>query len=649
MSLLLLLALSCHAAATPPNYWPRFAGNRDVKLLDGVWSYGLHLDGLDSMSPEFSPDRSKTPNVTTVPSCMDVVAGGASGYLGPRGVAIYRTTFESPPEGLHVRLQFQSCSFYCRVWVNGKEVGDHRAGGYVAFWLDVPRHMLEDGGANELFVLADNRFNHTTAPMHTGGDFWHYGGLTRSVELHTMGEKAIIWRAYVLPSGTDFSSSRPVTEPAHVDVTLVLSEKENGPIEFSLAFDQGEAKNHTGIAEDGQLSLKDVAVPNAKLWSTSEPNLHTLAVGFRGGAVIERFGLRSFGVEKASSRLTINGKVKKIVGWNHHTQWPVTAASPTDEQLDDDIRLLKKGGATYVRGAHYPHDPRMLDRLDEAGIVFWSETLGPGVSTKNIQDPKWMKVQLQQMEEMLDNALNHASIITWGFFNEGPSSDINACSGYKSCSDYARGRDPTRFTTWADNGGKSSKCLQHATLISFNSYPGWYNQLGDLSAPKRTWDSDVAAVIEGSTSSGNGTVGKPFVISETGAGGIFEWDSNSTDKQWTLKYQSEVVGRDVDVAIQNDKISGITLWHFYDFKVDNGGQQEMNTHCVYDHPPPETFDDLKKYGPPNCTSIVVNHRPGGENHKGSLDFWRREKPAFRIVAEMYKKVQEPNEGSLIVV
>lgn len=30
-----------------------------------------------------------------------------------------------------------------------------------------------------------------------------------------------------------------------------------------------------------------------------------------------------------------------------------------------------------------------------------------------------MKYQMQQLEEMLDNALNHASVITWGWFNEG--------------------------------------------------------------------------------------------------------------------------------------------------------------------------------------------------------------------------------------
>ena len=48
-------------------------------------------------------------------------------------------------------------------------------------------------------------------------------------------------------------------------------------------------------------------------------------------------------------------------------------------------------------------------------------------------------------------------------------------------------------------------------------------------------------------------------------------------------------------------------------------------------------------GPPNCTTIVVNGRPGGENHKGSVDFWRRPKPAFGIVAAKYKDANKANE------
>jgi len=331
--------------------------------------------------------------------------------------------------------------------------------------------------------------------------------------------------------------------------------------------------------------------------------------------------------------------MEKIVGWNHHTQWPVTAASPTDDQLDADVKLLKKGGATYVRGAHYPHDPRMLDRLDGAGIVFWSETLGPGVRLSDMTDwDFFMKYQLQQLEQMMDNALNHASIITWGWFNEGPSDKKEACPAYGACAAYARKRDPTRFTTWADNRGGSSKCLANATLISFNNYPGWYDHPGDLDAPREHWTEAAGKVRAGTTASGAGTLGKPFVISETGAGGIFEWDANETDAKWTLKYQAEIVGNDVDIAIKDENISGITLWHFFDFKVDDA--QEDSTHCVYNHPPPTTFEELERVGPPNCTSIVVNGRPGGENHKGSLDFWRREKPAFRVAAEKFKALRQ---------
>ena len=74
-----------------PRYWPQYGGTREVRLLDGAWSYG-YIDGwdsgFDSTSATFTPSAALTPNTTNVPSCMDVVAGGAAGYLGPRGVAM---------------------------------------------------------------------------------------------------------------------------------------------------------------------------------------------------------------------------------------------------------------------------------------------------------------------------------------------------------------------------------------------------------------------------------------------------------------------------------------------------------------------------------------------------------------------------------
>lgn len=43
--------------------------------------------------------------------------------------------------------------------------------------------------------------------------------------------------------------------------------------------------------------------------------------------------------------------------------------------------------------------------------------------------------------------------------------------------------------------------------------------------------------------------------------------------------------------------------------------------------------------PPTCgfinVSVCDGHRPGGENHKGVIDFWRRPKQAYAVVQEKY--------------
>ena len=290
----------------------------------------------------------------------------------------------------------------------------------------------------------------------------------------------------------------------------------------------------------------------------------------------------------------------------------------SESQMDFDIDQMAEAGCNYVRGAHYPQDPRWLDRLDEAGMAMWSETIGPGVKTKNILDKEFMRLQLQQLDEMIDNAVNHAAIMTWGWFNEGPSDDPAACPGYQACSERARGRDPTRFVTWADDKETSSMCLAHATLISFNNYPAWYNSPGDLTAPKKHWNEMAAAVREAHPD-------KPFVISETGAGAVYEWYKNVTDAKWTQKYQAEVIAQDVDVALGNDNISGITLWHYNDFKI-NDKDIAMCGPCEY----------KEGSNPPLCAYINVScSRPGGENHKGVVDFWRRKKTSWDVVKDRY--------------
>lgn len=607
-----LAAAAARPASARPSmgFWPEYEGGRRVQLLDGEWRYGLHAVGeasFDSTSSALDVSRAElTPNATAVPSGMDVVPPGS---MGPRGVAMYRRNFTQRRGP--ARVQFNACGFYCRVFVDGAEVGEHRAGGYVGFFLDVP--SVERETVRELFVLADNRWNRTTAPLHTGGDFWHYGGLFRSVLLHDLpaaGAAPWPWRAYALPAADGYRQGV-------VDLTVMLTDPVySGPVELNIAFDNGSSQALRAVAEHGAVELPGLRVPSPRLWSLQDPQLHTVHVLSAGGdGIVERFGLRWWGVDEPTSRLTLNGEVVKLHGWNHHTEWPGTGPSPTDGQLDGDLGLMRAAGCNYVRGAHYPQDQRWLDRLDEEGVAMWEEALGPGVKVADMQDwGHFMRFQLQQLSEMLDMSLNHASIMTWGWFNEGQSDDSRACPAYEACASLVRGRDPSRFTTWADNREDKSKCLDHASLIAFNSYPSWYSN----STPAEHW-SRMATFVRSKYP------GKPFVISETGAGAVYEWAHNSTDAKWTQRLQADIISQDVDVALNNSDISGVTLWHWSDFKANDKDTRNCGR-CDY----------IPGVEPPTCGYINVDcNRPGGENHKGVVDFWRREKEAYHIASAKY--------------
>ena len=89
--------------------------------------------------------------------------------------------------------------------------------------------------------------------------------------------------------------------------------------------------------------------------------------------------------------------------------------------------------------------------------------------------------------------------------------------------------------------------------------------------------------------------------------------------------QAEVLARDVDAALDGASISGLTLWHFFDFKGDDAAQKQCGP-CDY----------LEGVSPPTCGHISPScWRPGGENHKGVVDFWRREKEGYALVGAKY--------------
>jgi hypothetical protein len=108
---------------------------------------------------------------------------------------------------------------------------------------------------------------------------------------------------------------------------------------------------------------------------------------------------------------------------------------------------------------------------------------------------------------------------------------------------------------------------------------------------------------------------------------VYSW-VNASDPFWSQGYQNEVVAGDTTTILNDPRFSGITLWQFADIKADD--------HSTVQCGPCELVPGSN---PPDCAYVNVScSRPGGENNKGSLDFWRRHKQVFATVAALYANV-----------
>ena len=71
------------------------------------------------------------------------------------------------------------------------------------------------------------------------------------------------------------------------------------------------------------------------------------------------------------------------------------------------------------------------------------------------------------------------------------------------------------------------------------------------------------------------------------------------------------------------------MWQFNDIKA-NTQDTALCGSCDYLPHPPTLAD------PWTCAYINVScGRPGGENHKGQVDFWRRTKASFEALQSVY--------------
>jgi len=415
-----------------------------------------------------------------------------------RGVGWYRRELlllESQ-RGKRIYLYFEGVGQAAEVFVNGRSVGKH-IGGYTAFAFDVTE-TIRFGAPNSIAVKADNTRILDNPPI--DGDFNMYGGIYRDVwviatdEVHvSFGDSAAPGVVVTTPqvsatSGTARATASVInkgTTEKTVTIKTAIFDPEGKQVSEDSKSLRASVGRETHISHDYRL-------PSPKLWSPDSPSLYRVVTKiFDGDKVIDEvsqsLGFRWFSFDAAKG-FFLNGKSLKLRGTNRHQDHAGLGNALPDSYHVRDLEIIKENGFNFLRLAHYPQDPAVLEAADRLGLLIWEEI--PIVNQIHVSkgfndDAKSM------LREMIRQHRNHPSIILWGYMNEVylpvPKTEehIRATVDLaKELEAICKAEDPTRSTAIAFDWGAREKYhtsgLGSVTdVVGWNLYHGWYYETFD--------------------------------------------------------------------------------------------------------------------------------------------------------------------------
>lgn len=537
------------------------------------------VGGIWNFYPEGMPDEGRQ---VLVPSCVETYPG----YENYRGVSVFEKKLFM--EG-NVRLCFKGVSHTAEIYLDGEKIGGH----YNAY---TPFDLVVKGvekGMHLLCVKADNSC-HPDSALHLINDYYNYGGITRLVILE---EVAPLWirQLHVRP----FKKEGIWYGEFTVQIENITDKDRQTGITFDLENSFSEQvfhmKKETVILQPGlNVWKREFAFPEVESYELDSPKLYQVWARLWEedeviDDLIDRIGFREIKIR--GNRIYFNEKPVEIRGFNRHEDHALFGCAIPLEGMDYDLRLMEEMGANAVRTCHYPNDERFLDLCDEKGILVWEEGHARGLDEKQMRHPKFRQQSLDCLRDMVENHYNHPAIFTWGILNECASETEYGREVYMEQYSLLRELDGSRPLTSATCRHFSDICLDLPDIVSVNIYPGWYTD-EDV---KECLDKEYAWVQEA------GGRGKPFIVSEIGAGGISGYHAPHRPK-WSEERQCDILKEQLEAVLQFEEGSGVFIWQFCDGRV-----------------PDENFG-----GRPCC-----------QNNKGIVDGYRRRKLAFETVKGIF--------------
>lgn len=496
-----------------------------------------------------------------------------------RGVGIYKKSvfFSEHDKTKAILLHFEGANQETEVFVNGTSVGSHK-GGYTAFSFPITS-ALKFGATNEIMVKVTNAFDENIPTL--TADFTFFGGIYRDVYIKKMNPVHLSNDTY---SGQEVLISTPKVahESATVHFKGQVSNETSKAQQIEITQSIRDAKKITiqKTKTDYRIKANDVLkfeqnisdFKNPNLWSPENPYLYEVVTTITDkktkvvlDEIVNPLGFRWFEFD-ANTGFSMNGKHYKLMGTNRHQDYLGLGNAVPDALAIADVEHLKAMGGNFLRIAHYPHDPVVMEACDRLGII---TTVEIPIINYITESDEFAHTSIEMAKEMVLQDYNHPSLVSWAYMNEillrpkykdEPEKQkpyfktITALA--KDIEKVIRDLDPHRYTMIPNHGAFSSYVNAELTnipmIVGWNLYQGWYG-------------SDIN-VFENFLDNHHEKLDKPLIVTEYGADADPRLRSLTPERfDLSLEYQVYYHKHYLKEILKRPFVAGANVWNLADF------------------------------------------------------------------------------------
>ena len=439
--------------------------NWDNITVPRNWQTYLNKDGSFKYDPVIYSNQNYPWINAEGKNYKDYKVGQAPEECNPVGT--YRKTFtvDSSWEGKEIFLNFEGAESAMYLWVNGEYIG-YSEDSFTRNEFNIT-DALDFSKGNENVITVEV-YRWCDGSYIENQDFLRLAGIFRDVYMTAKEQTEI--RDFTVVTDLDEKYENAALN-VDVDLRNFDGKKDGYSVKGYLYDAAGNLVTDTPLSAEASFGDKKETtvklsgqITNPKKWTAEHPNLYNLVLVLeKDGKETEitsvKVGFREVEItDKGTNdaRLRVNGQVITLYGVNRHENDPETGRYLTEEDMREEIELMKSLNINAVRTAHYPDDPVFYELCDEYGLYVMDEAnveSHNGRSQYNV--PGSISGYVEAAEDrainMLERDKNYPSVIMWSPGNETGTGD-----SLQAEIDYFQNNDDTRvvhYQGWNANEG----------------------------------------------------------------------------------------------------------------------------------------------------------------------------------------------------